>query len=60
MVGSLTFLKHLLAELQLAVDTSKQKVKQLNAEMLQQEYRIRQEISKEFAEQLTEIEEEHE
>ena len=50
-------MKHLVAELHSAVDTSKQRIKQLNAEMLQQEYRIRQEISKEFTEQLTEIEE---
>ena len=54
------FMKHLVAELHSAVDASKQKIKHLNAEMLQQEYRIRQEISKEFTEQLTEIEEDHE
>lgn len=39
---------------------SRQRVKQLNVEMLQQEYRVRQEVSKEFTEQLTVIEEEHE
>ena len=37
-----------------------QQVKELKVELLEQEYRIRQEVSKEFAEQLTEIEEEHE
>lgn len=46
-----------MAELQSAVDAGKRKIKQ---ELLQQEYRIRQEVSKEFSEQLTIIEEEHE
>jgi hypothetical protein len=41
-------------------EASKQQIKQLNVVMLQQEYKIRQEVSKEFTEQLTEIEEEHE
>ena len=41
-------------------ESSIQQIQSLRNEMLEQEYVIRQDICKEFAEQLTEIEEDHE
>ena len=43
-----------------ALVASKRCVQELKIEILEQEYQIRKEISKEFAEQVTEIEDEHE
>ncbi len=46
-------------ELHERCDANKRKVREMAAEMLEQEYIIRKEVSKEFSEQLTVVEEEH-
>lgn len=38
---------------------AKKKISRLQVELIQQEYVLRQEVTKEFHEQLTEIEEQH-
>ena len=54
-----THTQYLNGQLSLCMEEAKAKMSELQVKLIEQEYNIRQEVSQEFSEQLTDIEDKH-